>query len=77
MGLLEPITHKQEIEDLLSEAQEEYDSSLKKFEEQKKQTTKIRKVTEDLSMLINIFDSIDTRRIDESQLFSSNKYKNL
>lgn len=28
-------------------------------------------------MVINIFDLTDTHRIDESQLFSSNKYKNL
>ena len=40
MGLLEPITHKEEIEGLLNEAQTSYDASLKKFEDQKNKTTK-------------------------------------
>lgn len=39
MGLLEPITHKQEIQDLLDEAQSKYDSSKKRFESQKEKTT--------------------------------------
>lgn len=40
MGLLEPITHKEEIEGLLNEAQSMYDNAKNKFESQKKQTTK-------------------------------------
>ena len=40
MGLLEPITHKEEIESLLNEAQSMYDNAKNKFESQKKQTTK-------------------------------------
>jgi hypothetical protein len=39
MGLLEPITHKEEIEKLLNEAKQKYDASLKRFESQKKKTT--------------------------------------
>ncbi|MBD5506865.1 MAG: hypothetical protein HDR05_02105 [Lachnospiraceae bacterium] len=40
MGLLEPITHKEEVESLLNEAQSMYDNAKNKFESQKKQTTK-------------------------------------
>lgn len=40
MGLLEPITHKKEIEGLLNEAQSKYNNSLKQFENQKEKTTK-------------------------------------
>lgn len=40
MGVLEPITHKQEIQELLDEAQRVYDSAKEKFETQKKRTTK-------------------------------------
>lgn len=40
VGLLEPITHKEEIESLLNEAQSMYDNAKNKFESQKKQTTK-------------------------------------
>ena len=40
MGLLEPITHKEEIESLLNEAKLMYDNAKNKFESQKKQTTK-------------------------------------
>jgi hypothetical protein len=39
MGLLEPITHKEEIEKLLNEAKQKYDASLKRFESQKKKNT--------------------------------------
>ena len=39
MGLFEPITHKEEIETLLNEAQQKYDTSMHKFESQKKKTT--------------------------------------
>lgn len=39
MGLLEPITHKEEIQTLLNEAQQKYDTSLNRFESQKKKTT--------------------------------------
>jgi hypothetical protein len=39
MGLLEPITHKEEIEQLLSDAQHKYDEATLKFERQKKTTT--------------------------------------
>ena len=40
MGLLEPITHKEEIERLLNEAQQTYDQSKSQFDNQKKVTTK-------------------------------------
>lgn len=40
MGLLEPITHKEEIEDLMSSAQRMYDNSKENFEEQKDKTSK-------------------------------------
>lgn len=40
MGLLEPITHKEEIENLINEAQSTYDNAKKKFENQKEKTTK-------------------------------------
>ena len=39
MGLFESITHKEEIQNLLDDAQRNYDSSLNKFESQRKQTT--------------------------------------
>ena len=40
MGILEPLTHKEEIQELLDEAQRVYDSAKEKFEAQKKRTTK-------------------------------------
>ncbi len=40
MGILEPITHKEEIQNLLDEAQKIYDDAKKDFERQKKETTK-------------------------------------
>jgi len=40
MGLFESITHKEEIEQLLNEAQSIYDNAKKRFESQKEQTTK-------------------------------------
>lgn len=40
MGIFESITHKEEIEKLLNEAQSKYDSATKEFEAQKKKTTK-------------------------------------
>ena len=39
MGLLEPVTHKEEIERLTTEAKNMYDAALHKFESQKKATT--------------------------------------
>ena len=39
MGLLEPITHKEEINQLTTDAKSMYDSALKKFESRKKSTT--------------------------------------
>lgn len=39
MGILEPITHKEEIETLLNEARQKYEASIKQFESQKKKTT--------------------------------------
>lgn len=39
MGLFESITHKEEIQNLLDEAQRKFDASLNKFESQKKETT--------------------------------------
>lgn len=38
MGLLEPITHKEEIENLLNEAQTKYDTALNNFSKQKDKT---------------------------------------
>ncbi len=38
MGVLEPITHKEEIEKLINDAQSMYDSAVKKLENQKKRT---------------------------------------
>jgi ABC-type multidrug transport system fused ATPase/permease subunit len=40
MGILEPITHKEEIEKLLNDAQTKYDASKEKFESQKNKTTR-------------------------------------
>ena len=40
MGLLEPITHKEEIESLLNEAQHKYDDATKRLEDQKSRTAK-------------------------------------
>ena len=40
MGLLEPITHKEEIQKLLDDAQHIYDTSKAKFESQKEKTSK-------------------------------------
>ena len=40
MGLLEPITHNEEIQSLLDDAQRIYDDAKNKFENQKKKTTK-------------------------------------
>lgn len=40
MGLLEPITHKEEIDGLINEAQTKYDASVKRFEDQKEKTSK-------------------------------------
>ena len=40
MGLLEPITHKKEIEELLNSAQYMYNESKSKFEKQKEDTAK-------------------------------------
>ena len=40
MGLLEPITHKKEIEELLNSAQYMYNESKSKFEKQKEHTAK-------------------------------------
>ena len=40
MGILEPITHKEEIQNLIDDAQKIYDDAKKNFENQKKQTTK-------------------------------------
>ena len=40
MGILEPITHKEEIEELLSDAQTKYDLAVKLFEKQKAKTSK-------------------------------------
>ena len=40
MGLTEFITHKEEIDDLLNDAQEKYDNAQKRFNEQKDKTTK-------------------------------------
>lgn len=40
MGIFESITHKEEIEKLLNEAQSKYDSATKEFAVQKKKTTK-------------------------------------
>lgn len=39
MGLLEPITHKEEIENLINEAKSKYEASKNQFEYQKKETT--------------------------------------
>lgn len=41
MGIFESITHKEEIENLLNEAQEKYDSAKNTFESQKKRTAKM------------------------------------
>ena len=40
MGLLEPITHKEEIEHLLVEAKEKYTTAEEKLEKQRKKTSK-------------------------------------
>lgn len=39
MGLLEPITHKEEIQELLDNAQTDYDEAITKFKKQKKKTS--------------------------------------
>lgn len=40
MGLLEPITHKEEIESLVNDAQRKYDDATKRLEEQKERTSR-------------------------------------
>jgi len=40
MGLLEPITHSEEIESLLNEAKSRYESAEKKMNSQKEKTAK-------------------------------------
>ena len=40
MGLLEPITHREEIESLLNEAETKYNNAVKRFDNEKKKTTR-------------------------------------
>ena len=73
MGLLEPITHKEEIERLINEAQTLYDSAKKKFESQKEQTTnkleklgkvKIKAWAEGMDTFVSVFGSFKNVEID-------------
>ena len=80
MGILEPITHKEEIETLLNEAQNMYDNAKNEFEIQKKRTTraledlgkvKVRAGSEGMDSFANsfgTFKNIEMNRIDESTL---------
>ncbi len=81
MGLLEPITHKKEIEDLLTEAQEKYDSSMRKFEDQKKQTTKslehlgrvkIQSWARGMDAYVDAFESFNNIELDRNKTLSTN-----
>lgn len=80
MGILEPITHKEEIENLLNDAQRIYDNAKNEFENQKKKTTK---ALEDLGKVkvkawsenmdsfatsFGAFKNVEMNRIEESTL---------
>ena len=81
MGLLEPITHKEEIERLLNEAQQTYDQSKSQFDNQKKVTTKslerLGKVKIDawsdgMNSFVSVFSSF--KNIEVNRRIESNLY---
>ena len=74
MGLLEPITHKEEIDQLISDAKSKYDTALRKFESQKKNTTnkleelakiKINSWTNGMESFVIAFDSFANVTMDK------------
>lgn len=65
MGLLEPITHKEEIESLVNDAQHKYDDATRRLEEQKEKTSrslerlgeqKLEAWSEDMQDFLNVFN---------------------
>ena len=78
MGLLEPITHKEEIQKLLSDAQQIYDTAKNKFDSQKDKTSqsleelgkiKIRAWSEGMEAFVSSFGSfknVELNRIEVS-----------
>lgn len=83
MGLTEFITHKEEIDDLLNDAQEKYDNAQKRFNEQKDKTTKqlenLGKIKVDcwsgnMESFLNVFNSF--KNVDvESKLLTESNFK--
>jgi hypothetical protein len=74
MGLLEPITHKDEIERLTTEAQYMYENALKNFESQKETTTnkleelgkvKINSWADGMDSFVVVFDSFANISLDK------------
>lgn len=74
MGLFEPITHKEEIERLTSEAKSMYDKALNKFESQKRATTgeleklgkiKIESWSKGMNRFVLAFDSFANVSMEE------------
>ena len=78
MGLLEPITHKEEIQNLLNDAQQIYDRAKSQFDAQKKKTskslealgkTKIKAWSEGMDAFVSTFGAfknVEMNRIAES-----------
>ncbi len=75
MGLLEPITHKEEIERLLSNAKSRYEFAKSSLETQKEKTTKsleklgevkIKAWAEDMDQYVNIFKSFKNIEVIQS-----------
>lgn len=73
MGIFESITHKEEIEKLLNEAQSKYDSATKEFEAQKKKTTKrlenlgklkVKSWSENMDTFVTVFGAFKNIEID-------------
>lgn len=81
MGIFESITHKQEIESLLSTAQSSYDSSLEAFNKQKKKTTrhlkklgkvKIRAWANGMDSFVDAFSTFKNVEIHQKQSLEFN-----
>lgn len=80
MGIFEPITHKEEIDRLLSDAQDKYDTAKKEFENQKKKTTdslkslgkvKVKAWSEEMEAFLNsfgTFKNVEVKRIIDTNI---------
>lgn len=76
MGLLEAITHKEEIQQLLSEAKTRYDGSTDRMEKQKSQTTsdlerlgklKVEKWANDMTEFTNVYNSFKDITVEKKE----------